>query len=91
MTATSLISVRGESRALIPPVNMVLQKGQPVAMSSAPVARACSVRNSLTRRPVVSSMNMRAPPAPQQKAVSREWSISRSSAPAAVTSSRGGS
>ena len=77
--------------ALTPPVNMVLQKGQPVAISSAPVASACSERNSLTRRPMVSSMYMRAPPAPQQKASSRAGEISTSEAPAAETSSRGGS
>ena len=88
---TTGVFSEGDARAFTPPVNMVVQKGQPVAISVAPVARACSERNSLTRRPMVSSMYMRAPPAPQQKASSRVRPISTRDAPAASTISRGGS
>ena len=94
ITATSLTLVVGAescAKDFTPPVIMTLQKGQPVAISSAPVSRACSVRKSLMRVPSFSSMNMRAPPAPQQKASSRFLSISRSSTPVASSSSRGGS
>jgi len=94
ITATSLtlvIGVESCAKDFTPPVIMTLQKGQPVAISSAPVSRACSVRKSLMRVPSFSSMNMRAPPAPQQKASSRFLSISRSSTPVASSSSRGGS
>lgn len=78
-------------RAFTPPANMLLQNGQPVAMSVAPVARACSVRNSFMRCPIFSSMNMRAPPAPQQNASSRFLSISATCIPVDSSSSRGGS
>lgn len=94
ITATSLtlvVGVESCAKDFTPPVIMTLQKGQPVAISSAPVSRACSVRKSLMRVPSFSSMNMRAPPAPQQKASSRFLSISRSSTPVASSSSRGGS
>ena len=94
ITATSLTLVAGAescAKDFTPPVIMTLQKGQPVAISSAPVSKACSVRKSLMRVPSFSSMNMRAPPAPQQKASSRFLSISRSSTPVASSSSRGGS
>lgn len=94
-TATSRTSGLGPSEscvsALTPPSNMVVQNGQAVAISSAPVSMAWPVRNSLTRWPMSSSMNMRAPPAPQQKASLRDLSISRSSMPVAPSSSRGGS
>lgn len=89
--ATSVTGVLPSLRVFTPPVSMTLQKGQPVAISSAPVDSACSVRNSLTRVPSFSSMNMRAPPAPQQKAESRLASISLTLTPVASSSSRGGS
>ena len=67
------------------------QNGQPMAIRSAPVAMASSVRFMLIRVPSFSSIHMRAPPAPQQKEVSRLRSISRSSTPgSAPISSRGG-
>lgn len=93
-TATSVTS--GDSgwsavSVFTPPVSMTLQKGQPVAISEAPVSRACWVRNSLMRVPWRSSINMRAPPAPQQKASLRLWDISVTSTPVASRSSRGGS
>jgi len=94
MVATSLtwaVGVDSAAKDFTPPVIMTLQNGQPVAISSAPVSSACSVRNSLMRDPSFSSMNMRAPPAPQQKASSRDLSISRNSTPVASRSSRGGS
>lgn len=94
MVATSLtwvVGVDSAAKDFTPPVIMTLQNGQPVAISSAPVSSACSVRNSLIREPSFSSMNMRAPPAPQQKASSRDLSISRNSTPVASRSSRGGS
>ena len=77
--------------AFTPEVSMVLQKGQPTAISSAPVESASAVRFSLIRVPSFSSMNIRAPPAPQQKPSLRLRSISRSSMPVALRSSRGGS
>ena len=80
--------------ALMPPPSMVLQKGQPTATSPAPVERASSARLSAMRVPSFSSMNMRAPPAPQQKPLLRLRSISTSPAgPPAMdsSSSRGGS
>lgn len=92
MSATSLtLGCASGATDFTPPVSMTLQNGQPVAISEAPVATACSERNSLTRWPRFSSMNIRAPPAPQQKASLRLWSISASDAPVASTSSRGGS
>lgn len=94
MVATSLtwvVGVDSVAKDFTPPVIMTLQNGQPVAISSAPVSSACSVRNSLMREPSFSSMNMRAPPAPQQKASSWDLSISRNSTPVAWRSSRGGS
>ena len=70
---------------------MTLQNGQPMAIRSAPVARASSVRLVLIRVPSFSSIHMRAPPAPQQNDFSLERSISRSSTPGSEpSSSRGG-
>ena len=43
------------------------QNGQPMAIRSAPVAMASSVRLRLMRVPSFSSIHIRAPPAPQQK------------------------
>ena len=62
-----------------------------MAIGSAPVATASSVRLALIRVPSFSSIHIRAPPAPQQNDVSRVRSISRSSTPgSAPISSRGG-
>ena len=70
---------------------MTRQNGQPMAMRSAPVARASSVRFVLMRVPSFSSIHMRAPPAPQQNDFSLVRSISLSSTPGrAPMSSRGG-
>ena len=74
-----------------PSLSMTLQNGQPMAIRSAPVATASSVRLVLIRVPSFSSIHMRAPPAPQQKDFSPERSISRTSTPgSAPSSSRGG-
>ena len=63
-----------------------------MAMRSAPVSMASSVRFTLIREPSFSSIHMRAPPAPQQKDFSLERSISRYSTPGSVAiSSRGAS
>ena len=70
---------------------MTRQNGQPMAMRSAPVATASSVRLVLIRVPSFSSIHMRAPPAPQQNDFSLGRGISRSSTPgSAPMSSRGG-
>ena len=81
------------SAAFTPPAIMVLQNGQPTAISAAPVLMASAARFSLMRVPRFSSMNMRAPPAPQQKPSLRLRGISMSApVPAAASmSSRGGS
>ena len=68
---------------------MTRQNGQPVAIFSAPVDRASSTRSRLIRRPIFSSIHIRAPPAPQQKERSACRGISVSVAPAAPTSARG--
>ena len=52
------------------------QNGQPMAIRSAPVAMASSVRLVLIRVPSFSSIHMRAPPAPQQNDFSPVRSIS---------------
>ena len=60
-------------------------------MTSAPVSRASVARLSLMRVPRVSSIHMRAPPAPQQKLRFPLRSISWASVPgSAPMSSRGG-
>ena len=46
---------------------MTLQNGQPTATVLAPVATSSSARFTFTRLPIFSSMNIRPPPAPQQK------------------------
>src|SRR5665213_1213807 len=51
--------------------SMIMQNGQAVEMMSAPVASASLVRSMFTRLPIVSSIHIRAPPAPQQKPFSR--------------------
>ena len=53
--------------AVRPSESITRQNGQPTAIWSAPVATASAVRVSLMREPIVSSIHMRAPPAPQQK------------------------
>jgi hypothetical protein len=60
---------------------MIMQKGQAVDTTSAPVPRASSVRSMLIRLPMLSSSHIRAPPAPQQKPFSRQRPISTCSAP----------
>ena len=60
---------------------MTRQNGQPTAIWSAPVPTASAVRFSLIREPMVSSIHIRAPPAPQQKDRSALRSISTYSAP----------
>ena len=77
--------------AFTPDTIIVLQNGQPTAISAAPVATASAARFSLMRVPKFSSMNMRAPPAPQQKPSLRFRGISTKSAPVAPNNSRGGS
>jgi hypothetical protein len=54
-----------------PSESITRQKGQPVAILAAPVPTASAVRVSVIRVPMVSSIHMRAPPAPQQK--DRSW------------------
>ncbi len=75
----------------MPSVIIVMQNGHPTATVFAPVARACSVRSTLTRFPIVSSRKMRPPPAPQQKPFFRLFSISTVFAPRRTSTSRGGS
>src|SRR5437762_2851370 len=57
--------------ALTPSSNMVTQNGQATATPLASVATASLRRLWLIRVPLFSSMNARAPPAPQQKPRSR--------------------
>ena len=77
--------------AVSPSEIITRQNGQPMAIRSAPVAMASSVRLVLIRVPSFSSIHIRAPPAPQQNDFSRVRSISRSSTPgSAPISSRGG-
>src|SRR5919106_4700789 len=63
-------------RRLMASASITMQYGQAVPTTSAPVARASSVRSRLTRLPMRSSIHMRAPPAPQQKPRSRQRCIS---------------
>ena len=65
-TWTSSRAVPSAWAELRPSLSMTLQNGQPIAMRSAPVATASSVRLVLIRVPSFSSIHMRAPPAPQQ-------------------------
>ena len=69
---------------------MTRQNGQPVAIFSAPVPSASSMRSRLIRLPIFSSIHIRAPPAPQQNERSAFRGISVSATPDAPTSSRGG-
>src|SRR5579872_1623839 len=64
---TSAMSYTGTvaSFALTPSLIIVMQKGQAVAIASAPVASSSCVRSMLIRLPCVSSIHMRPPPAPQ--------------------------
>jgi hypothetical protein len=68
-------------RGVRPSDSITRQNGQPTAIWSAPVATASRVRFSLIRDPMVSSIHIRAPPAPQQKDRSPERSISTYEAP----------
>jgi hypothetical protein len=61
------MSSTGTSRPfdVTPSVIIVMQNGHAVAIASAPVASSSSVRSTLMRFPVSSSIHMRPPPAPQ--------------------------
>ena len=77
--------------AVSPSESMTRQNGQPTAIWSAPVSTASTVRFTLIRSPMFSSIHMRAPPAPQQKDFSELRGISTKSAPGRISSSsRGG-
>ena len=92
-TSTTSTSSRAPSDCfwVSPSESMTRQNGQPIAIRSAPVAMASSVRLRLMRVPSFSSIHIRAPPAPQQKDFSPCRGISRSSTPgSAPSSSRGG-
>ena len=73
-----------------PSESMVVQKGQAVAMTWAPVPMASRERSTAMRVPIDSSIKAFAPPPPQQKARSRLRGISTACAPVASSSSRGG-
>ena len=91
-TSTSARASPFSLRSSRPSESMTRQNGQPIAIRSAPVANASSVRLRLIRVPSFSSIHIRAPPAPQQKDRSELRSISTTSAPGStVSSSRGGS
>src|SRR5205814_1023279 len=68
-------------RTATPSVSMTMQYGHAAVTSSAPVRSASSVRVSLMRVPIRSSIHMRAPPAPQQNEVVRLRGISVSRTP----------
>ncbi len=93
-TSSTSISSRAVPSALAevsPSESITRQNGQPTAIWSAPVRTASAVRFSLIRLPIVSSIHIRAPPAPQQKERSEWRSISTYSAPGRTwSSSRGG-
>ena len=78
-------------RARTPSSNMVTQKGQATATPRAGVASASLSRLWLIRSPRFSSMKARAPPAPQQKPLSRQRGSSRNLPSACRSTSRGGS
>src|SRR5699024_12797790 len=69
------------SLAFVPSLSIVRQNGQALEIIDDSVAMACSVRATLTRFPVVSSVHMRPPPAPQHIPFSFVRSISTSSRP----------
>ena len=74
-----------------PSESITRQNGQPTAIWSAPVPTASVVRVSLIREPMVSSIHIRAPPAPQQKDRSELRGISMNLASGStLSSSRGG-
>ena len=91
MSRTSGFVSSSSARLFTPSDIIVLQNGQPIAIADAPVSRASEVRLTLMRSPMVSSIHMRAPPAPQQKPVSLLRGISTRFAPDAPISSRGAS
>jgi hypothetical protein len=70
---------------------MIRQYGQATPTVSAPVETASSIRSSLIRLPIRSSIHMRAPPAPQQSARSAWRGISTVSIPGTADSARRGS
>ncbi len=68
-----------------------MQNGQAVEIRSASVVSASSVRSTLIRLPIFSSIHMRAPPAPQQNPRSLQRCISTVWNPGmALRISRGG-
>src|SRR5579885_1006770 len=64
------------STPLTPSSNIVMQKGQAAASTSAPVSSAWLTRLWLTRLPIRSSIQARPPPPPQQKLLLRLRRIS---------------
>ena len=91
VTSTPVPGSSSGRRVVTPSLSMVMQNGHAAAMVRAPVASASAVRFSLIRVPSVSSMNIRAPPAPQQKARSLVRGISARRSPGtAPRTSRGG-
>ena len=68
---------------------MTMQNGQAVATVVAPVSRAWRVRSALIRVPLVSSIHIRPPPAPQQNVWRPDRSISTTDTPAAPRIARG--
>ena len=94
--ATSRTSTSSRASPLLcsvvsPSESITRQNGQPTAIWSAPVATASLVRFVLIRSPIVSSIHIRAPPAPQQKERSLLRGISTKFASGITSSSsRGG-
>src|SRR4029453_10716992 len=69
ISITSSVCTRSSSSfALMPSVSIVMQKGHDTAMTSGLAWSASSVRSKLTRLSAGSSIHMRPPPAPQQRA-----------------------
>src|SRR4030042_2358405 len=76
-SALATISARSNTRTLSsaslsfrPSSNMVMQYGQQTQIVAGFCCRASSTRATLMRLPVLSSIHMRPPPAPQQKDLS---------------------
>src|SRR5699024_11302411 len=66
ISATSIVLMScSTSFAFVPSLNIVRQNGQALEIIVGSTSIACSVRATFTRAPVVSSVHMRPPPAPQ--------------------------
>src|SRR5699024_63398 len=93
ISATSIVPISSStSFAFVPSLNIVKQYGQALEIIDGFTAIACSVRATLMRFPVVSSVHIKPPPAPQHIPFSFVRSISTSSIPGiACNISRGGS